>query len=421
MKIPLAQYARLLLTGISVSVLAACGGGSGGSDSNVQAPPPVADFSAALVNGNCTELQLTSLSEAGEGTSLTDYKWDVTLTGEATQTAQGADVTTATFTLADCGSVAVAHTVTDSQGRSATVERTVDTAPSITDVTPQVATVNVPVTLEVTGNNLPATVVLSMADATCETPQSVTSAGFSAVCTALTSGSKVLTIRTNTTANGGTVIDATRFVEVASAFIVTATGKPHTGITANQCFATGGSTLLACSQPDALALNGQQDGHRASINAMGYSQVGSYPVTSCVKDNITGLIWEGKEASGTRAFDHSYTNYHSSYYGTQTQMDAATNTYGYVAAVNAKALCGYTDWRLPTADELQSIVDYSKPDPGPTINTTWFPLTRSAWYWSSSPNVGYSYGAWSVNFGNGYVDSNGRSYGSAVRLVRASQ
>ena len=69
MKIPLAQYARLLLTGISVSVLAACGGGSGESDSDVPAPPPNADFSAALVNGNCTELQLTSLSAAGAGQS----------------------------------------------------------------------------------------------------------------------------------------------------------------------------------------------------------------------------------------------------------------------------------------------------------------------------------------------------------------
>lgn len=217
MKIPLAQYARLLLTGISVSVLAACGGGSGESDSDVPAPPPNADFSAALVNGNCTELQLTSLSAAGAGTSLTDYKWDATLTGNATQTAQGADVTTATFTLADCGSVDVTHTVTDGQGQSATAQRTVDTsalAPSITDVAPQVATTNVPVTLTVTGTNIPATVMLSMADATCETPQSVTSAGFSVVCTAQTAGSKGLIIKTEATAGGGRVIDDTRTLTV---------------------------------------------------------------------------------------------------------------------------------------------------------------------------------------------------------------
>jgi hypothetical protein len=206
----------------------------------------------------------------------------------------------------------------------------------------------------------------------------------------------------------------------------TSTSKlPHSGITASQCYYAGSNTLMTCSGV-ASDLNAQQDGHRAGINTMSYSAVGSYPLTSCVKDNVTGLIWEGKEASGTRAGGNTYTNYHSSYYGTQAQMDAATNAYGYVAWVNQNDPCpvaGYGPWRLPTADELQTIVDYSKPYPDPTINTTWFPNTpSSSYYWTSSPYVGISSYAWYVNFYYGYVSGNYRDYyGARVRLVRASQ
>ena len=164
-----------------------------------------------------------------------------------------------------------------------------------------------------------------------------------------------------------------------------------------------------------------------SVFATKYSEVanasgGTYARTECVKDNNTGLVWEGKTASPatSRLGSSTYTNYHSSYYGTQAQMDAASNTYGYVAAVNASGLCGYNDWRLPTKEELQGILASSG---SPRIDTAWFPNTQAWYYWSSSPNVGFSYDAWLVGFFNGNVSSfYFRSYyGGAVRLVRASQ
>lgn len=94
---------------------------------------------------------------------------------------------------------------------------------------------------------------------------------------------------------------------------------------------------------------------------------GSFAVTDRVKDNITGLTWEGKTATGPRAGSNTYSHYDSTteaqYYDginyvvtTQEQIDAASNSIGYKNAVNARALCGYTDWRLPTVDELQSLV-----------------------------------------------------------------
>jgi Protein of unknown function (DUF1566) len=69
---------------------------------------------------------------------------------------------------------------------------------------------------------------------------------------------------------------------------------------------------------------------------------------------------------------------------------------------------GHNDWVLPDKETLFDLCQ--------------FVHKENKWYWSSSPYVGYSYNAWNVNFYNGGVyGSNYRSYGSYVRLVRASQ
>ena len=155
---------------------------------------------------------------------------------------------------------------------------------------------------------------------------------------------------------------------------------------------------------------------------------GLYDKTECVQDNNTGLVWEGKTASPatSRLETGTYTNfddansaqkYNGSAYvnPTQADLDASTNSIGYKNAVNTSALCGYTDWRLPTTEELQGILASSG---SPRIDTTWFPNTQAAIYWSSSPYVGNSNGAWYVYFSYGSVGGYNR-YGSLhVRLVR---
>jgi hypothetical protein len=205
-----------------------------------------------------------------------------------------------------------------------------------------------------------------------------------------------------------------------------------TGIGGNQCYKAGNSTLISCTDPEAIGLNSQQDGMVGrdfgnsddSDGKLGFSfsEVpsavgGNYARTDCVKDNITGLMWEGKPDTGLRGGlnpNSTYTNF-----DTGDQINAITNAQGYVNAVNAAGLCGYTDWRLPTVSELQSIVDYGVASQGPTIDGNWFPSTQGNWYWSSSPYVGNSSLAWLVSFGNGYVGNGNRYYGYYyVRLVR---
>ena len=156
---------------------------------------------------------------------------------------------------------------------------------------------------------------------------------------------------------------------------------------------------------------------------------GFYDKTECVQDNNTGLIWEGKPTTDTRAATLTYTNYDDvgsaqTYNGstyvnpTQTDIDATTNSIGYKNSVNTSALCGYTDWRLPTKDELLGIVASSG---SPKIDTTWFLNTQPSPYWSSSPSVSNSYKASNVYFYSGNVGNSNRGNYGLVRLVRASQ
>ena len=167
-------------------------------------------------------------------------------------------------------------------------------------------------------------------------------------------------------------------------------------------------------------------------SATGYSYVpnpsgGNYDKTECVKENSTGLIWEGKTASGSRLGTSTYTNYDDlnsaqkwvsgTTFIEPTSGDIAdiTNSIGYRDSVRTLNLCGYNDWRLPTKEELQGILASSG---SPRIDTTWFPNTQAALYWSSSPLVGYSSNAWFVSFGNGLAADYGRGGSNYVRLVR---
>ena len=88
----------------------------------------------------------------------------------------------------------------------------------------------------------------------------------------------------------------------------------------------------------------------------------------------------------------------------------------YVADVKATALCGFSDWRMPTRKELQGIAHLGRTDP--SIDPTYFPNTPSSFFWSGSPYSGYPNSAWSVKFGGGNVGYLYSSDGNLVRLVR---
>lgn len=116
---------------------------------------------------------------------------------------------------------------------------------------------------------------------------------------------------------------------------------------------------------------------------------------ACTADLVTGHIWEVKTADGTlRDGRNAYTR------NAPGRIGAPDDLSGYLPAVNGAALCGASDWRVPSESELASLVDYGRAAPGPLIDAAHFPNTAAAPYWTTSFNdrLAPPPNWWSVSF-----------------------
>ncbi|MFC3852620.1 DUF1566 domain-containing protein [Salinispirillum marinum] len=147
-----------------------------------------------------------------------------------------------------------------------------------------------------------------------------------------------------------------------------------------------------------------------------------------VVDTSTGLQWMRCSIGQTWS-------------GSSCQGDATQLTW--IDAVRAGPLLnqqdipgfeGFTDWRLPTLEELLSLVYCSSNQPArfkgnntagcrgryttPTIVASVFPNTTSGWYWTTTSES--STLAWSIAFHYGYADNDQKTLRESVRLVRVA-
>lgn len=115
-----------------------------------------------------------------------------------------------------------------------------------------------------------------------------------------------------------------------------------------------------------------------------------------VVDTATGLMWQR-----------------------QTGNDNEALTWAQAVAYCKKLdLAGYDDWRLPSSDELQSIINYLSYDPA--VDPRIFPDTASSGYWSSSTYEANSGYAWRIDFYYiGYVNISNKANHYYVRAVRS--
>jgi hypothetical protein len=156
---------------------------------------------------------------------------------------------------------------------------------------------------------------------------------------------------------------------------------------------------------------------------------------ACTRDNVSGLIWEVKtdNPASLRHRKHTYTWYDTNLavnggnmgtIGTASICNSTLsqcNTSGFVAAVNALVLCGFSDWRMPEPGELQEIVHYGR-DVAPLIDPTYFPNTAAsgdaAELWADRSYAEGAYAAWIVSFGDTLVTAFDKGNRLGVRLVR---
>jgi hypothetical protein len=208
---------------------------------------------------------------------------------------------------------------------------------------------------------------------------------------------------------------------------------PSSGITSKQCVTSSSNVLVDCNSAEVTALNAEQDGTRSSINTMDFGTLtqgaNTYTSADCVKDKVTGLLWETKTADGgLRDSQKTYTHFDSTTVaqksdGTkaiQAEIDAADNAATFVKQVNISRLCGFDDWRLPTARELHSIVNYGLTNIAIDVKVFINPGQLDYKYWALSyllDSQGIDQ-AFDVNFYVGYVYSDYRDSSLYVRLVR---
>ena len=145
----------------------------------------------------------------------------------------------------------------------------------------------------------------------------------------------------------------------------------------NKCY--NNSSSITCPSSPSTDFYGQ-DAYYASL---GKCTPQSFTVQTIsnpkvVVDNNTGLMWQQKISI-------------------KYKWDDA------VSYCNSLSDGGYSDWRLPTPQELMTIIDNSNTKE-PSIDTTYFPNTPSNYFWSSSTVVSNTSFAWFVDFTSGNMN-----------------
>lgn len=149
--------------------------------------------------------------------------------------------------------------------------------------------------------------------------------------------------------------------------------------------------------------------HREHVTQAGYAENGDGTVT----DVKTHLMWmqcaQGQSGPQCEGVVLQYT------WDLAMRIPETLNKRG--------GFAGYTDWRLPNLQELQSLV---RMDSHPTLCLDAFPNAPEALFWSSTQlHEGINEGqkdenalVWNVYFGSGSLGTNAQYNSYAVRLVR---
>ncbi|MBN2109324.1 MAG: DUF1566 domain-containing protein [Deltaproteobacteria bacterium] len=135
-----------------------------------------------------------------------------------------------------------------------------------------------------------------------------------------------------------------------------------------------------------------------------------------ISDNLTGLVWaQNANLLGTVDADNDTD-------GTaEDGMVSWQHALDYMVKLNREAYLGYTDWRLPNINELESLLNAQLINPALPQGHP-FTNVQSDYYWSSTSGANYTQGAWLVHMFFGYVGTYDKTINHLyVWPVRAGQ
>jgi hypothetical protein len=128
----------------------------------------------------------------------------------------------------------------------------------------------------------------------------------------------------------------------------------------------------------------QRENRFNKLNAEGQILPNTATEWVAIQDNETGLIWEVKtNDGGLQESQHTYTWYNpdAEIVGKENGghcQGCRCDTAAYVEAINKMRLTGANNWRVPTIDELESLLK--------SIDKRYFPHIQPDWYCSSTPH-----------------------------------
>ncbi len=114
-----------------------------------------------------------------------------------------------------------------------------------------------------------------------------------------------------------------------------------------------------------------------------------------ITDSVTGLVWEKAGSPNHMLF---------------------RDTQGYIQGLNKKKFAGYNDWRLPTLEELASLLENKEVD---DLFTDPLFDRKQRWCWSADKRASRGRGVWHVCFYFGSVNWSSLKNYHYVRAVRS--